>query len=61
MPRSRLFILAASTAFVSGVLAALGNELSYEQLAERLYRLDLLAVPPASGEHSGCVSSFDRS
>ncbi len=61
MPRSRLFILAASTVFISGVLAAPGNEFSYEQLAERLYRLDLLAVPPASGERSGCVSSFDRS
>ncbi|HRT29280.1 MAG TPA: hypothetical protein P5527_05770 [Kiritimatiellia bacterium] len=61
MIRSRLVAFAVSAASVSGALTAPENEFSYEQLAERLFRLDLLAVPPVPGERSGCVSSFDRS
>lgn len=37
-----------------------GRELSYPDIVRRLYTLEQLALPPVTGEQSGCVSSFDR-
>jgi hypothetical protein len=64
-PGFKTLRLHACSCAVSALLTALalpaqGDALSYAQLVERLHRLDLLATPPAPGERSGCVSSFDR-
>lgn len=36
------------------------SELTYADLVERLYDMTALAIPPVSGEQSGCFSSRDR-
>lgn len=36
-------------------------QFTYRDLAERLYNLEMLAVPPLPGERSGSFSSYDRS
>lgn len=36
------------------------TELTYADLVERLYDMEILATPPAPGEKSGCFSSWDR-